>query len=643
MTSSTVSSPSPPLNLAEFWRDHWDALAAATCGLLMLLGWSSEQLGWSGLELPLLAAAYIIGGYNSTREGLTTLITEKELDVDLLMILAALGAATLGLWQQDLTLILDGAVLILIFAISGALEGFTLQRTERNIRQLMSATPDIAEVIRGGTTHRVTVDQVQVGDVVLVKPGDLIPVDGEVIEGQSPVNQASITGESTPVDKALGDQVYAGSLNGQGVLQIRVNQPPESSLIQRVIRLVEQAQTERPPSQQFVERFERGYARVIVMVGLLMAVVPPVVLGWDWRTTVYRALIFLVVASPCALVASIMPALLSGIARGARRGILFKNGAQLQALGQIKAVAFDKTGTLTTGQLQVVQIAATAGWSDDQVLQLAASLEVYSEHPIAGAIVRAAQSRGLSLFEASQVQARSGLGITGQIQDHPIVVGKLDLVQELMQTTGLLQRPDVSGPRGTLVWVVQADQILGSITVADTLRPEASPVVQTLKTNLKIDHLIMLTGDNQRTGQQVAQELGIEEVYTNLLPEDKLTVLRQLQHRYQTVAMVGDGINDAPALALADVGIAIGGISSDVALETADIILMGERLDRLPEALQLGRRANRVVRQNITIALTFIVLLLAANLIGQLTLPVGVLGHEGSTLLVILSGLRLLK
>ncbi|MGE5657965.1 MAG: HAD-IC family P-type ATPase, partial [Actinomycetota bacterium] len=337
------TSKLPPFT--QIATEHPDALAAALCGLLVLFGWLLLQTNGVSFALLMLPAAYVIGGYSSAREGLTTLLVEKELDVDLLMIVAALGAATLGIWRQEYYLIVDGAVLILIFAISGALEGYAMQRTEHNIRSLMSLTPDTARAIVEGEEREVPITQLQIGDRIVVKPGELIPTDSLILEGSSTLNQASITGESMPVEKTVGDEVYAGTLNGAGALKLEVHKVPESSLIQRVIRLVQQAQTEAPPSQMFIEKFERSYARVIVIAGILLAVLPPFLLGWTWETTIYRALIFLVVASPCALMASIMPALLSGIANGARQGILFKSGTQLETMGKVRAIAFDKTGT----------------------------------------------------------------------------------------------------------------------------------------------------------------------------------------------------------------------------------------------------------------------------------------------------------
>jgi Cd2+/Zn2+-exporting ATPase len=629
----------------QFAKEHTDALAALLCGTLLFLGWVALHLGWLGLALLLLPAAYVIGGYESAREGLTTLFKEKELDVDLLMIVAAVGAASLGLWKREYHLIIDGAILILIFAISGVLEGYAMSRTERSIRSLMSLTADTARVLCQGREEMLPISQLQLGDEILVKPGELIPTDGVIVSGYSTVNQAAITGESLPVEKKEGEEVFAGTLNGYGVLKLQVHKPAESSLIQRVIRLVEQAQTEAPPSQALIEKFERGYARVIVIAGILLATLPPFLWGWDWETTIYRALTFLVVASPCALMAAIMPTLLSGIANGARQGILFKNGSQLEMIGKVRAIAFDKTGTLTTGVLQVSQVIAVGRFTADEVLQTAAIVEVASEHPIGKAIAEAAAH--LEWVRAAEVQAIPGRGIVGTAQGQKIIVGNGEFVQQYVTDLPpeLLERAkSLEGEGKTVVWVAQnsTPEVLGIIAIADQVRPEAAATVQRLR-QLGVEEIIMLTGDNELTAHSVAQEVGIERVYAQLLPEDKLDVIRTLQKQYQIVAMVGDGINDAPALAQASVGLAMGTGGSDVALETADIVLMADKLEKIAVAIALGRRSQTIVKQNMAIALGFIALLLVSNFLGSINLPIGVIGHEGSTVLVTLSGLRLLK
>ncbi|MBD2570881.1 heavy metal translocating P-type ATPase [Anabaena lutea] len=638
-----------PQRFQQFTTEHADAVAAMLCGFLLFLGWFALHLNWLGLALLLLPAAYVIGGYESAREGLTTLFKEKELDVDLLMIVAALGAASLGLWKQEYHLIIDGAILILIFAISGALEGYAMRRTERSIRSLMSLTADTARVLRQRSEEMVSISELRVGDEIVVKPGEIIPTDGVILSGYSTLNQAAITGESLPVEKTVGEEVFAGSLNGYGALQLQVHKPAESSLIQRVIKLVEQAQTEAPPSQEFIEKFERGYARFIVIVGILLAILPPFLWGWDWETTIYRALTFLVVASPCALMAAIMPTLLSGIANGARRGILFKNGSQLEMMGKVRAIAFDKTGTLTTGLVKVSQVIAFEEFTDNDVLTAAASVESASEHPIAKAIIQAAAE--LTWERAIAAQALPGQGIIGIVDEQKIIVGNGTFIKKYVTNLPAALQKTAQGWEDegkTVVWVARENSqsgivnCLGIIAIADEVRQEAAATIHQLR-KLGIEEIVMLTGDNHRTAQTVAKLLGIDRVYAELLPEDKLDVIRSLQKHYQTVAMVGDGINDAPALAQASVGIAMGVAGSDVALETADIVLMADNLEKIAVAMKLGKRSHSIIKQNITVALGFIVLLLIGNFFGNINLPIGVIGHEGSTVLVTLSGLRLLK
>ncbi|QIR40905.1 heavy metal translocating P-type ATPase [Tolypothrix sp. PCC 7910] len=637
-----------PQHLTKFTKEHGDTLAALVCGVLLFLGWFTLHLGWLGWAMLLLTAAYVIGGYESAREGLTTLVKEKQLDVDLLMIVAALGAASLGLWRREYHLIIDGAILILIFAISGALEGYAMRRTERSIRSLMSLTPDTARILRQGREELVPIHQLQVGDEIIVKPGELIPTDALIVSGYSTLNQAAITGESLPVEKTVNDEVFAGTINGYGALKLKLHKPATSSLIQRVIRLVEQAQTEAPPSQEFIERFERKYALIIVTLGVFLAILPPFIWGWDWETTIYRALTFLVVASPCALMAAIMPTLLSAIANGARQGILFKNGAQLEKIGQVRAIAFDKTGTLTTGELQVCEVIPYGKYSQTDVLTAAASLESYSEHPIGKAIVQAAAN--IDWVGALEVQAIPGKGISGIIQDQQVMVGNAAFIGEYVpefpqDLQHLTQFWEQEGK--TVVWVAQTRredgyEIVGVLAIADMVRAEAAETIKRLR-KLGVAEIVMITGDNQRTAHSVAQAVGIDRVYAELLPEDKLSVISDLQKKYQTVAMVGDGINDAPALAQASVGIAMGVAGSDVALETADVVLMADKLEKIAVAMHLGRRSQSIVKQNIVVALSFILLLLIGNFLGNINLPIGVIGHEGSTVLVTLSGLRLLK
>ncbi|MEM9541985.1 MAG: heavy metal translocating P-type ATPase [Cyanobacteria bacterium P01_E01_bin.42] len=635
-----------PFGKLRYWLNAYpEAIAALTCALLTFTGWLALNQSWLGWGIWMLMAAYIIGGRDSCWDGLKTLWQERELDVDLLMIVAAIGAAILGFWQQQYYLLVDGAVLILIFATSGALESIAMHRTERNIRSLMQLTPDTARILQDTQERTIATEALQIGDRILVKPGEIVPTDGIIREGRSTLNQAPITGESLPQSKGWGDEVFAGSINGQGALLVEVHKPPQSSLIQRIIQLVEQAKTSQPPSVQSLERFERGYARCIVAIGLALAVLPPFILNWTWETTIYRALIFLVVASPCALMAAIMPTLLSGIARGARQGILFKDGAQLETMGRVQAIAFDKTGTLTTGELEVSEVIPAPDSNEEEVIRIAASLEAYSEHPLARGILQAAKTREIALLEAMEVAAEVGAGITGSLQGQRVAVGKAkfalggleDIPPALHDES---QRLEASGQ--TVIWVTRGDRLLGLFAIRDRVRPAAAELLGALK-DAGIKATVMLTGDNAPTARGVARTVGVDTTYSDLLPEDKVAIVERLQQQYDTVAMVGDGINDAPALARASVGIAMGGAGSDVALETADVVLMADRLEELVQAIRIGKKSQRIIRQNIALALASVVLLLLANFFGWLTLPAGVLGHEGSTLLVTLNGLRMLR
>jgi Zn2+/Cd2+-exporting ATPase len=625
-------------------RNHPEATAAIACALLLLSGWLAWQGNLTAIGATLVALAYLIGGYSSALEGWTTLWQEKELDVDLLMIVAALGAAGLGVWKRDYSLAIDGAVLILIFAISGALENYAMQRTARSVESLMSLTPDNARLI---DETMVSIDSLKIGDRLLVKPGEMVPTDAIILSGTSSLNQAAITGEALPVEKTIGDEVFGSTINGSGLLELEVHLAPASSLIQRIVALVQQAQSENTPSQNFIEKFERGYAKLIVICGVAIGTLPALLGWWDWETTIYRALIFLVVASPCALMAAIMPGLLSGIANGARQGILFKNASTLESIGQIGAIAFDKTGTLTTGQLQVAEIwyldesgMVTSSPVTDlapgarQILLQAAAIEHGSEHLVGLAISKLAKDCGLTIPVATQITARPGTGITGSLAGYTVRVGK-------SSPAGIWRDRDLSVGGKTLAWVSINDQVQGAITLCDTVRSEAASIIQHLK-KLRI-HPVIVTGDNSDSAGEVAKQVGIEDVYADLLPTDKIDIVKALQKLYGTVAMVGDGINDAPALAEADVGIAMGLVGSDVALETADMVLMTDALGKLENAINLGRRSKSVIQQNIVFALSLIVILLIGNFSGSVNLPLGVLGHEGSTVLVTLSGLRLLR
>ncbi|HZK55091.1 MAG TPA: heavy metal translocating P-type ATPase [Desulfosporosinus sp.] len=616
------------------WSRHKGLIVTAVSLAFIILAWYSGSYGHSKLEVPFYLLAYVIGGYQKAWEGLKTLIEEKDFDVDLLMVVAAIGAASIGYWR-------DGAILILIFSLSGALEGYTLERTNDEIKAIMKLRPEEAIVLQGNVEKRVRVEKLQQGDHLLVRPGERIAADGIVREGYSSVNQASITGESMPIDKSAGDEVFAGTMNGQGALVIEMTKPAEATLLAKIIHLVQEAQSERPPSQLYMERFERIYAKIVVTGAILISVVPPFVLGWSWSETIYKAMIFLVVASPCALVSSIMPAVLSGISNGARNGILFKGGAYLEAIGEVNVVAFDKTGTLTEGMPKITQVIPYGNYTEDEVLSIAASLETWSEHPIAKAIIHKAKEKNLQLCVASKLEAVPGFGVHGIVEGQEYRIGKLDLVQEQSLSEAELKVVQKLEKQGNTVITVQVEkERIGVLGLQDTLRPQAKEAINSLKQmGIKV---VMLTGDSSSTAQIMGEQVGVDEVYSELLPENKVDIIKKLGD-FGKVAMVGDGVNDAPALAVASVGIAMGAAGTDVALETANVVLMADDLAKVAYAISLGRRTTRVVKQNVTFAIAVIVVLVLSNFIANINLPVGVIGHEGSTILVILSGLRLLR
>lgn len=613
---------------------YGELIAACAGGVLTAIGWILHQ-SIPTLGITFFILAYIVGGYAKAKEGIETLIHEKDLDVNLLMFAAAIGAASIGYWTE-------GAVLIFIFSLSGALETLTMERSSRDISALMDMKPETAIRYNNGVEEIVLVQDLQVGDLILVKNGERIPADGTVKEGSSSVNQASITGESVPVDKAIGDDVFAGTLNGEGALFIEVTVSSESTLFAKIIKLVQDAQSEMPKSQRFMERFERIYARAVVAITILLIVLPPWLFGWSWNDTFYKAMVFLVVASPCALVASIMPAMLSAISNGARKGLLFKGGAHLENLAAVKVIAFDKTGTLTLGKPAVTDVLTFHHSDEAELLTIAASIESMSTHPIAKAIVKEAQDRGLTSERCTDFQAMTGRGVQATIHNKLWRIGKPAIFMEDM--THQKVKPaiiDLEQQGKTVVIIEQEGQIMGAIALQDRIRPEVVSMIAKLK-SLGVT-AAMLTGDQEVTAQAIAKEAGIDRFYAELLPEDKLRIMKELKAEYGSVAMVGDGVNDAPALATASVGIAMGGAGSDAALETADLVLMNDDLLKISFAIELGRRMKRIVNQNIIFATIVIICLITSNFATNIPLPLGVVGHEGSTILVILNGLRLLR
>ncbi|MEO8901805.1 MAG: heavy metal translocating P-type ATPase [Polyangiaceae bacterium] len=549
------------------------------------------------------------------------------------MVVAAIGAAAIGYW-------FDGALLIFIFALSGTLEGYASARTKRDIEALMALHPEDALVVRDGREQRVLAATLAVGELLIVKPGERIAADGIVAEGTSAVNQASITGESMPADKRAGDEVFAGTINGHGALRVTVTRPAAGTILARMIQLVQEAQERRPPAQLFIERFERGYAKVVVIGAIAVVALPSLAHWWTFREALYRAMIFLVVASPCALAASMMPTLLSALSNGARNGILFKGSTFIESLGRVRAVAFDKTGTLTSGHPVVTDVIALSGESEEEILAFASAIESLSEHPLARAIVAEAARRDLKSGVASDLQSVPGTGAHAIVGGQRWSIGKASLFPEVSDVArGHHQALTAAGKT---VVMLGSGTVRGLIALRDTLRPRAGDAVRTLQ-RFGLDHVVLVTGDTRQTADAIGRDIGITEIHAELLPADKVRVVDDLVRRYGHVAMVGDGVNDGPALAVASVGIAMGVSGTDVALETADVVLTTDDLEKIPYAVALGRQALRVVKQNLVLALGMILILVVSDLLGWIGLPWGVVGHEGSTLLVTLNGLRLLR
>lgn len=631
-----------------------EVVAALGSGMLMLVAWLTSQ--WSEpLSVVLYVISYAVGGWVKAKEGVETLLKERDLDVNLLMIAAAMGAAAIGYWNE-------GAMLIFIFALSGALESYTMERSRKDISSLMELQPETALRIEKGEMVSVSIGKLEIGDMILVKPGELIPADGKIYRGSSSVNQASITGESVPVDKVVGDEVFTGTLNGEGVLYIEVTQSAESTLFAKIIRLVEEAENEVPESQRFIKRFESIYARIVVMATVALIVLATPVLGWDWDTTFYKAMVFLVVASPCALVSSIMPAMLSAISNRARKGVLFKGGAHIENMARTAVVAFDKTGTLTLGTPEVTDFIAGEGWDRQELLGISASIERMSKHPLALAIVQSAEKEGALLQQVENGQSITGWGMQADVDGVTWKIGKSDILDEVagdaQEITGSIEQDSLSESEEnrqhwlsirntlesegkTVSVILRGDSIAGMIALQDAVRPQAAMAVKQLQQlGIKV---AMLTGDRKATAQVIAKQSGVDMVFSDLLPEDKVTHIKELRARYGHVVMVGDGVNDAPALATATVGIGMGVSGSGTALEVADAVLMNDNIDEIAGTVKVARRVQRIVKQNMIFAITVILTLITANFIEGVALPLGVIGHEGSTILVILNGLRLLR
>jgi Zn2+/Cd2+-exporting ATPase len=635
--------------------------------ILTFLGMIGGLLGsWLGALTPFVwicyAAAYAFGGWYGLKESIKS-FREPSVEIDLLMIVAALGALYIGAP-------FEGAMLLFLFSLSGVLEEYAIGRSRTAIKSLIDMRPEAARVLHDGTEVTTQIEDVEVGDVFVVRPGDRLPLDGIVEAGESTVDQSSLTGESVPVSKAPGDEVFSGTINETGSLEVRVIREAQESTISRLIHMVEQAQSKKAPTQQLIDRFEQPYVLSVFAMTAVAVMVPIVLLDHSFEPTFYRAITLMVAASPCAVIISTPAAVLSAISAGGRQGVLFKGGEHIETAGSVDAIAFDKTGTLTEGNTRLTDvttrenISANGGTiggkliedgslTDNRLLTLAAAVQSRSEHHIAEATVEAIEERSLEIPAATGFEAVVGKGVNATVDGQTIHIGNPRYVETVLDGQsidglesglGAVRNLEANGKTSVLVVSETEDRlsVLGWLGFTDTIRPDAAEMIKKLRER-GVEQIVMLTGDNKQVAQYIADELGIDEVYAELLPEEKVEHIKALQERHEAVAMVGDGVNDAPALATADISIGMGGAGTDVALETADIVLMSDKLDRLPYAFALSRETRRTLYVNFSIAFGAIAIMVIAILTAGIPLPVAVVGHEGSTVLVSLIGLRLLR
>lgn len=612
--------------------------ALLTSGLL--LQWFKIEPAW--LATACFALATMAGGLLVAPAALKAL-KKLRLDMNVLMTVAVTGAWLVGEGAE-------GAAVVFLFALSELLESWSVGRARRAIASLLKLTPQTA-LVRGadGAPKEVPVADIAVGTEISVRSGSSVPLDGEVIAGDSAVNQAPITGESVPVEKKPGDTVFAGTINGEGSLTVRVTKAANDSTLARIIKLVEEAEEQKAPTQRFVDQFAVIYTPAVFVIALLVALLPPLLMNGAWSEWTYRALVLLVIACPCALVIATPVSIVSGLTALARRGVLIKGGAYLEAVGKLRALAVDKTGTITQGRPQVTGVIPIGDMSEEEILRRAAAIDAHSEHPLAKAVVTAAQAKGISWRESTQYQSVTGRGATAIIDGHPHFIGNHQMAHELglcspeieARLTEIENKGQSLAILGHTPHEGCAGAILGILSIGDTMRPEVSNAL-TLLHDSGIKTVVMLSGDNQRTVDAIARQAGIDEAYGDLMPEQKIEHIRRLMAEHHYVGMIGDGVNDAPALALASVGIAMGAIGSDTAIETADMALMKDDLTRVAEAVMLGRRTLGIIQFNVAFALIIKAVFLILAFTGHASLWLAILADTGATLLVILNALRLL-
>lgn len=621
--------------MIHIWKNHRELLFAIMSGLFVGIAWILQSMELATSALVFFISAYMIGGYYKAKEGLDTFINEKKLSVEVLMILAAIGALIIGYYME-------GAILIFIFALSGALETYTLNKSEKELSQLMSLQPNVATVIENGEERQVHTNDLQIGQHVIVKAGERIPADGKITQGLTAIDESAITGESIPVEKTLSSYVFSGTVNLTSTIVFEVTKRASETLFQKIIDMVQSAKEERSYSQQFIERFEGPYVKIVLLSVVCMMFIPYYLFDWTFQESFYRAMVLLVVASPCALVASVMPATLSAITNGARQGILLKGGVHLEQLGYTKAIAFDKTGTITNGKPVVTDAFVKDEYNEPTFFATVAAIERETSHPLAEALVDYCDAASVTeAHTVENVTTVSGWGLEAIVSGKKWKIGKADFFHsELVEYFFPQDRKRLLNEGKTLVYVGSDEEIFALFALEDTIRDVAVETFEKLR-NLGIA-TYMITGDHESTAKAVASKAKLDGYIANRLPNEKVDEVKKLRKRYGVVAMVGDGINDAPALATANVGIAMGA-GTDAAIETADVVLMKNDLAKIPETIKLAKRMNRIVKQNVIFSISVIVLLIIGNLFQQVNLPLGVIGHEGSTILVILNGLRLLK
>ncbi|MFD1416102.1 heavy metal translocating P-type ATPase [Oceanobacillus jeddahense] len=614
----------------SYLKIHGEIIAAAISGILILLAWILSGYISHALWITLLIAAFLIGGFAKAKEGITETYQTKKLNVELLMIIAAVGAASIGYWAE-------GAILIFIFSLSGALESYTENKNKNELQSLIKLQPETATLLNGEV---VNIHQLKPGNHIAVKSGERIPADGVIVKGDTTVDESALSGESIPVMKTISDKVYAGTVNLGSSLQIEINTLPTETMFQKIIGLVQNAHEERSPSQQFIEKFEGVYVNVVLITVAVMMFLPHFLFGWPWTDTIYRAMILLVVASPCALVASIMPATLSAISNGARQGILFKGGVYVEALAKLDTIAFDKTGTLTKGEPEVIDYYIAPDQDIEYVANIIYAAESESIHPLALAMQKwAAPKRGEQPDVAATVDHHNGRGLSAQAGDMTWMIGNAEMVGK-QDAEQILEAMNTQEKATTNIFVKKGKTVIAVFLLKDTLRLDAVEAIRNLQSfGLQT---VMLTGDNQGTAENIAKEAGIDEFHANCLPEDKVDYLKELRDQGRQTAMIGDGVNDAPALATANIGVAMGA-GSDIALDTANVVLIKNNLGKMVHAIRVSKKMNTIVKQNIIFSLAVIGILIASNFLQVINMPLGVIGHEGSTILVILNGLRVLK